>query len=299
MGSAFEIGLVYTDEKKAEELLDKGIAEIERLEDLLSEFKEDSETFRINNFTSGQWHSIDSEVFELILRSQQIARLSQGYFDITVKPLKTLYKFNQKEGRVPSKKVVSDTLQHVGFEKLELNPSEKQIRFLASDMSISFAAIGKGYAADKVTRLWKSFGVEAGYVNASGDLTAFGKRPDTSPWRIGISNPDQRDEMLFYIPVENRSVATSGDYIQHFTQGKTRFSHNINPRTGLPTESLKSVTVVSPSAELSDALATAVMTLGAKKGISLINQLPQTNALVIDQKNQVYFSKDLNYEEVA
>jgi len=165
-------------------------------------------------------------------------------------------------------------------------------------MYISFAAIGKGYAADCVKKIWQKEGVKSGYINASGDLTAFGTKPDGSLWKMGITNPDNTKEILFYIPVSFASVATSGDYEQYFIYNGKRYSHNINPKTGLPLQGIKSVSVISPSAELSDALATAVSVMGRERGIDFINQLPNTHCVFITEDNQTFFSQklDLQYE---
>ena len=163
-------------------------------------------------------------------------------------------------------------------------------------MQISFAAVGKGYAADCVMRQWKHKGIKSGVINASGDLTLFGHRADGNHWRVGIANPDKQNEILLWIPVHEGSVATSGDYEQYFMHEGVRYSHNLNPRTGMPLSGLKSVTVVSPSAELCDALCTAVYVMGPEVGLHFINQLPQTHCLIIDNSNRFYHSKSLTIE---
>lgn len=147
--------------------------------------------------------------------------------------------------------------------------------------------------------MWLAGGVVSGYVNASGDLNAFGAKANGLPWNIGITNPDDREKIAMYVPLYGASVATSGDYEQYFIHKGTRYSHTIHPHTGWPVAGVKSVTVFSPSAELSDALATAVFVKRPKDGIDFINQLPQTHAIVIDEKNQLHFSKFLQYEAIA
>ncbi len=170
---------------------------------------------------------------------------------------------------------------------------------LQSEMRISFAAIGKGYAADSVKQKWLNLGVRSGYVNASGDLAAFGHTAQHTPWRIGIAHPDQPDKVLLFIPIENAAIATSGDYEQHFFYHGKRYSHNLNPKTGLPLTGLKSVSIISPSAELSDALATATYVKGLQDGLTFVNQLPQTHCVIIDENNHVHISKNLIYQGVA
>ena len=293
MGSAFELVLVHKDKKKAIYFLEKGLDEIKRIETLLSEFKPDSFTSLINQNAGKKSIAINNEVFTLLQRSLQISDITNGAFDITVGPLKQLYRFKNEKFKLPSRKEINKVLQRVGYKKVKLSANPLAIFLKKEQMHISFAAIGKGYAADCVKKIWLAEGLTSGIINASGDLTTFGTRADGSPWKIGIAHPDNKDEILFYIPVNNAAVATSGDAEQFFIHKNTRFSHNINPKTGSPLKGLKSVSVFSPSAELSDALATAVYVMGIQKGLHFIDQLPDTHALIIDDKNEVSFSKSL------
>ena len=161
-------------------------------------------------------------------------------------------------------------------------------------MRISFAAIGKGYAADRVKSLLVNKGIQSGVINASGDLTAWGRNEDGSPWKVGIADPNDPTKIVLWIPIENASVATSGDYEQYFMRDGIRYSHTIDPKTGHPVTGIKSVTIVSPSAELSDALATAVFVMGKDVGMNFIEQLPHTHAVIIDEKNKISTSSKLN-----
>lgn len=298
MGSDFELCIVDTNQNKAQEYLDKGVLEIKRIENLLTEFSDDSITSKINTSAGVSPVLIPEEVFQLLQRCQHLSKLSSGYFDITVGPLKQLYRFKNTEFDFPSNKNIRNTLKKVGFNHLILKPIESSVFLNKEDMHISFAAIGKGYAADSIKKLWQSQGISSGYINASGDLTAFGYNIDGKLWKIGISNPDDNQQTLLYLPLQNACVATSGDYEQHFIHNNIKYSHNINPKTGLPIKGIKSVTVISPSGELSDALATAVYAMGVQKGLDFVNQLPQTHAIIIDEKNNVSFSKHLEYESV-
>ncbi len=256
MGSAFELAVVAKNKQEGDRLLNLGIDEIIRIENLLSEFKEDSEVSRINNSTKKE--IISTECFDLIIRANNISKLSKGDFDITIKPLKSLYNFKNETFIFPDKREIKKVLKSVGYHKLILNKSDNSITCANKDMQISFAAIGKGYASDRVKQLWLNNHVQSGYINASGDLSAFGTKPDNSPWQVTIVNPNNPQEKLFKIPIQNTAVATSGNYFQYFIHNNKKYSHNIDPKTGIPLSGIKSVTVFSPSSELSDALATAV-----------------------------------------
>ncbi len=299
MGCSFELGVVAAHQEEAHDFLEMGIREIQRIENLLSEFKADSIVSKINQNAGKAPVKITDEVLQLLERCQKISHLSKGYFDITVGPLKKLYRFKNEAFAFPKKNAIERTLHQVGFQNLILDTKGRSAFLTRENMRISFAAIGKGYAADVVRQKWREHKLVGGYIDASGDLTAFGKDERGAAWKIGIANPDDRDQTLFYVPLHNASVATSGDYEQHFLYKGVRYSHNINPITGMPVSGVKSVSVFSPSAELSDALATAVYAMGIEKGISFLNQLPQTHGIIIDDHNQVFFSKQLQYETAA
>lgn len=293
MGSAFELLIVDQDESWARALLQQGVAEIKRIEYLLTEFKPDSTTSRLNQNAGIQPIRVEPEVYELLERCLHISRLSQGAFDITVGPLKKLYNFKKGSVLLPERETLQKTLSKVGFHYIHLL-EDHQVMLEQTQMHLSFAAIGKGYAADQVRKLWLKSGVQHAVINASGDLSIIGTRADGSPWKVGISNPDQPAEMLFHLPLQMGSVATSGDYEQYFIKDGIRYSHNLNPLTGRPLSGIKSVTVFCSSAELCDALATAVYVMGVEVGLHFINQLPQTHCLIIDDQNKVFYSNNIN-----
>jgi len=294
MGCHFELIVVEENEAAAQNILKKGVEEIQRLEELLSEFKPHSDTSLLNNHGDSRTVAVDPETYALIARSKEISHLTQGAFDITIRPLKKLYSFKNKIATWPSPEQIYNALEKTGYQHLQLEV-DQHVSFRKKGMQISFAAIGKGYAADAVIRMWKKMGVKQGVVNASGDLTAMGNRADGSKWKVGIAHPDNPAEIILWIPVREGSVATSGDYEQYFIHEGIRYSHNINPLTGYPLNGIKSVTVISPSAELCDALCTAVSVMGTESGLHFINQLPQTHCLIIDEENRFHFSKNLDF----
>ena len=294
MGSAFELLVVEEDPERAGKLLDMGIEEIKRLEKLLSEFIPESYTSRINSNAGREAVILDEEIFNLLERCKKISSLTGGTFDITVGPLKKLYNFKNALIKFPDKRTIRQTLRKTGYHNLILSKNTSSAFLAMEGMYISFAAVGKGYGADRVKKIWLEEGLKSGYINASGDLTVFGTKPDGSPWKMGIANPDNTREILYYIPVHSASVATSGDSEQYFISDGKRYSHNIHPKTGLPLQGIKSVTVISPSAELSDALATAVYVMGINKGIEFIDQLPDTHCIIIGDNNTHHFSKNLD-----
>ncbi|MDQ6478673.1 FAD:protein FMN transferase [Dyadobacter sp. LHD-138] len=295
MGSAFELIIRDTDKTRAEMLLRDGHNEIKRLESLLTEFDPLSCTSQLNANAGIRSVQVDVEVYQLIQRCISLSNLTQGAFDITVGSLKKLYNFKNEDFIFPEKSAVKNALSSVGFRHITLL-DDNHVFLEKKGMHISFAAVGKGYAADQVKKMWQEKAVSHGVINASGDLTVMGQKSDARRWQIGIANPDEASEVLCYLPLENASVATSGDYEQFFMRGGIRYAHTMDPRTGKPVSGIKSVSVISPGAELCDALATAVFVMGIEVGIHFINQLPQTHCLIINDKNEVFHSRNLNFK---
>jgi FAD:protein FMN transferase len=296
MGSDFEF-IVVADEENG--LIDECINEVKRIETLLTEFSETSQTSLINKASGLHAVKVDAEVYEVIKRSLKLSALTQGAFDISAGALKKLYNFKGKQFEWPGDELIRQKLQTTGYHRIKLL-NNNQVLLEVKGMHIAFGAIGKGYAADRVKSLLLSKGIKNGVVNASGDLTAWGTRADGSPWKIGIANPDDPSLVLAWLPVENSSVATSGNYEQFVFHNNTKYSHNIDPKTGYPVKGIKSVTIMSPSAELSDALATAVFVMGPDVGVDLINQLPGIHGLVVDEWNKIFTTNHLKlnrYEE--
>ena len=296
MGSAFELLIITRQKILAQKLLAEGVEEIRRIESLLSEFKDDSVTTMLNKNAGKRSVAVSTEVYQLIQRCLQLSALTQGAFDITVKPLKSLYDFQRKNFDMPKPVDLQDTLDVTGHHLVKLG-KHNRVYLSHSGMKVSFASIGKGYAADRVRRLWLERGVKSGVINASGDLSVIGHKMDGTPWQIGIADPENPQNTLLHIPLTTGSVATSGDYEQYFMHDGKRYSHTIDPKTGMPVSGIKSVTVTGPSSELCDALATSLTVMGVDAGLYLIDQLPEVHCLIIDDQNRLHSSKNIIFEK--
>lgn len=293
MGSDFEF-IVVADADRG--LLEACVAEVRRLETLLTEFSDTSATAQINRAAGKQAIEVPTEIFNLIHRSKEIAALTQGAFDITAGVLKRLYNFKGGNFTWPDDSNLSQKLACAGYDKITLT-KPNLVKLEREGMHIAFGAIGKGYAADCVKAMLVKRGVASGVVNASGDLTAWGKRPDGSPWKVGIADPNDPARILLWLPIDGSSVATSGDYEQFVMRDGIRYSHTVDPKTGLPIKGIKSVSVVSPSAELSDALATAVFVMGIDVGLHFLEQLPHVHGLIVNDQNKIFTSRHLKIQK--
>jgi FAD:protein FMN transferase len=293
MGSAFEFILSAESKQRGEQLLGVCIDEVKRIEMLLTEFSTDSETARINAMAGVQPLRVSQETYQLIERCKHISKLTDGAFDISAVAIRSLYNFRNAHFELPTAEAIKDGLKKTGYQKIQLSHNN-QVYLNQAGMRIGFGAIGKGYAADRVKVLMQQQGVSSGVINASGDLTAWGIRPNGQPWKSGIADPEDPSRTILWMPLRGLSIATSGDYEQYFMLRGKRYSHNVDPKTGYPTSGIKSVSVISPSAELSDGLATAVTVMGVRTGLHFIDQLPHTYCLIVDEKNRIYHSKQID-----
>jgi thiamine biosynthesis lipoprotein len=296
MGNHFEISVVDADQHHAEQLIGMAVAEIRRIESLLTTYSDTSETARINAAAGISPVAVSSETFQLIERSIRISRITQGAFDITYGSVdKSLWNFDTTMTRLPHAGTARKMVRLINYRNIELNREQQTVLLKEKGMRIGFGGIGKGYAAEMAKRLLRAQGAEAGVVNASGDLTTWGNQPDGSPWTIGIVNPDLSGQVFSYMHVTDMAVATSGNYEKYILVDGVKYSHTIHPGTGLPIRGIKSVTVICPNAEIADAMATPVSIMGIEAGLDMINQMQQIEAIVIDDDDRIFTTKNIRF----
>ncbi|MCF0054570.1 FAD:protein FMN transferase [Dyadobacter sp. CY356] len=294
MGNRFEISAAGNDESRANKIIDLGISEIQRIEKLLTTFSDSSQTQQINESAGFSEVHVDQEVFDLITRAIRISELTQGAFDLTYGSVdKSLWNFDQDMKSLPAPETAREMVRLINYKNIVLNAEKRTVFLKEKGMRIGFGGIGKGYAAEMAKAVMIKNGALSGVVNASGDLTTWGKQPGGSDWTIGIANPDAKDEPFSYMKISDMAVATSGNYEKFVMINGRKYSHTINPKTGLPVSGIKSVTIISPNAELSDALATPVTVLGVKVGLDMINQMKQIACIIIDDYNKIFTSKNI------
>jgi thiamine biosynthesis lipoprotein len=294
MGNMFSLSIVADEEEYATHCLDAAIAEIQRIERLLTTFDEKSQTNQINAHAGISPVPVDTEVFELIKRTIGISKLTQGAFDITYGSIdKSLWNFNSNMTELPDPATARKMVKLIDYNNIVLDEEKHSVFLRHRGMRIGFGGIGKGYAADRARDVLKALGISSGIVNAAGDLTVWGRQPNGNAWTIGIADPNTRSPFS-YLNVTNMSVATSGDYEKFVTIGGKRYSHTINPKTGLPVSGIKSVTVISPIAELSDAIATPVMVMGVAAGMDMINQMKQIACIIVDEDDAIHSSNNIS-----
>lgn len=295
MGNRFEISVVGDDAGLADAHIDSAVAEISRIEKLLTTFSEDSQTNEINRNAGIQPVKVDEEVFNLIARSIRISALTQGAFDITYGSIdKSLWNFDVNMKQLPDAETARRAVRLIDYRNIELDANNTTVFLKEAGMRIGFGGIGKGYAAEMAKQVLKNRGVASGVVNASGDLTAWGVQPNGQKWTVGIANPDLAHEIFSYMAITDMAVATSGNYEKFAIINGKKYSHTINPHTGLPVTGIKSVTIITTNAEVADAMATPVTIMGINAGLDMINQMANIEAVIIDDNNKLYTSKNIN-----
>lgn len=297
MGNRFEITVVGPDQAWAEAKIELAIAEIRRIERLLTTFDEHSQTNQINAQAGIAPVKVDREVFELVQRALRISAITDGAFDITYGSIdKRLWNFDRQMTALPDESTARSLVRLINYKNVILNETDCSIMLKEKGMRIGFGGIGKGYAAEMAKALLLKEGVKSGIVNASGDLTTWGHQANGNPWTIGIANPDHRELPFSYLNVTDMAVATSGNYEKFVQINGKKYSHTINPKTGLPVTGIKSVTIISPNAEIADAMATPVTIMGIVAGLNLINQIKHLACIIIDDDNRIYTTKNINIQ---
>ncbi|SUX43281.1 FAD:protein FMN transferase [Chryseobacterium indoltheticum] len=287
MGSKFEITLVDKDSLSAEKNIDKSVSEIRRIENLISEWNPETQISEVNRNAGIKPVKVDAEVFALTEKGIYFSQLTDGAFDISIVAMDKIWKFDDSMNELPSEESIRNSVKNVGYQNIILDKTNSTIFLKNKGMKIGFGSIGKGYAADKTRELMKSFGVKAGIINASGDISTWGTQPDGTPWAIGINNPFKDDTIAAVLYLKENAVTTSGSYEKYAEINGKRYSHIMNPKTGYPSTGLTSVTVVGSNATMANGFSTSIMVLGRKKGLKLIKKFPDYQYLLITDAGKI------------
>lgn len=299
MGTMVEITALGPDHALCDRAMEQAFQEIEAVDRLMSTFKADSQVSRLNRLSGKAWVSLDPEVLEVLEAAALYSRQSEGAFDITVVPLLRLWGFYREKGHLPSPQEIDRARSRVNYRDLWIDRPRGRARLKRRGMAIDLGAIAKGYAVDEAVEALKKNGIRKGLVNAGGDLYAFGRPEEKGPWMVGLQHPREREKIATVLEIEDRAVATSGNYERYFVLKGKRYTHILNPRTGRPIQGMASVTVLADSAMKADALATSVFVLGPQKGLALVNRLPGVDAIIVAEEGPggkqlvPYFSKGL------
>jgi len=283
LGTVVEIQVRDKDRKKAETSIEKAFNEIKRIDELFSTYNEDSPIWKLNH-NKDTLITVDPEIFSLMALCDSIYNLSYGSFDVSLNKLITTWGFDSDDPFMPDDDKLSSALLNSGWNNINLLEENSFKRSTGTELN--FGAIAKGYAVDKAVNVLIKLGINSALVNAGGEIKTIG-----DDWVIGIQHPENQNLIIEKVNPGEMSIATSGEYEKYFELNGKRYHHILNPKTGYPADSLISVTVLNKSCTIADALATAVFVLGQSKGLRLIERLPETEVMIIDnQMNKIYSS---------
>jgi len=288
MGTFARAVAIADDPDTAEKCIQAALAEIYHVDELMSDYKSDSQISQVNADAAKRAVRVGESTYELLQKSIEFSRLTDGAFDITIGPLVDLFRTAEKTQTAPTEEQITQAKSKVGFEKLKLDDQSMTVQFAVEGMRLDLGGIAKGYAVDKAIEAMQRCGAIGAMVDIGGDIRCFGAPPKgRDHWLIGLQDPNEAvegiggGELLLKLKLADAAVATSGDYQQFvLIEGKRR-SHIINRNTGTSTEGLSSVTIIADNATDADALATAVSVMGAEKGPALIEKLSGTEAVLI------------------
>jgi len=286
MGTFVKIVVYDKEHSNAITAMEKAFRAVENVNELMSTYIEESEISQLNK--NGHLDSISPEFAYVLSKAEKYSDLSNGAFDITVKPLLELYKNTFKtRNSPPNDEELAEALKLVDYRNVILK--DRSVKFKTPGCMVDLGGIAKGYAIDQAIEALETSGINYALVNAGGDIRALGTKPDGKKWKIALQNPRDKDDFITKFELSDKAVATSGDYERYFNESKSAH-HIINPKTGKSATELISVTVIAQKAIDADALATTVFVLGEKKGLELINKLENTETLIITSDRRILSS---------
>jgi len=291
MDTVVTIQVLSDDEGTAKEIIREAFSEIDRIEKLMSAEDSDSQIFKLNN-SGTQWVELSPEVIQILNRAKEYGDLTDGHFDVTIKPLVDFWMEEVKRwGKMPTGDELGEILKLVDYNNLIIDEEKSRAKLKRKGMGVTLGGIVKGYAIDRVCEVLTSKGIEDALVDIGGDIRAMGAKS----WRIGIVDPRAEGELLGVIQLENKAIATSGDYRRYHLIGAERIHHIINPKTGEPARDSISTTVVAQNSLIADALSTGIFVIGPEKGKVLLDSI-EIGGLIVDLAGEIIISDYWDYD---
>jgi thiamine biosynthesis lipoprotein len=254
------------------------------IEQDLDEYKEGSWLWELNNSNDYRF-KMNPHAYQMMQLADSLYYLTDGHFDITIKPVFDLWQFSTANPQVPDAKLIKTKLMYVGFDKIKY---DKEFIYKPLGMQLTFGALAKGYIIDQAREFMKSQGLYKGFIDCHSSMTFYGD--SILQEIVGIQHPRKTNEIIATLQVKETSVGTSGDYQQYFELDKTRYHHILDARTGYPVKGIYSVTVLNPSALLADGLSTAVFLMNPDKALEALKLMPRTEVIIYYLKNNAITS---------
>ncbi len=294
MGSSVTVTVWTRDEPAAEAAMAEVFSEFDRLENLMSTWREGSDVLRLNAAAGTEPVRLSPEVIEVLGIARHYSELSDGKFDVTFGPLSGLWRFDHdQDGVIPDPAVVAARVPFIGWEDLVVDATAGTALLRRKGMSVHLGGIGKGYAVDHGAAILRRHGFENFLIQSGGDMYV-GGQPEGRPWRLGIQDPRGPGDTPFaVVELSDATFSTSGDYERYFIKDGRRYHHILDPDSGQPAMASRSVTIVTARGVDADALSTAVFILGPDAGMALIERLPDVEGVIVGARNEVRVSSGL------
>ena len=293
MGSLLRVAVWTTDERRAAGAIEHVFAEFDRLEALLSNWKEASDVSRINNNAGIAPVKVSQDTIAVLRIAREVSELTRGKFDITFGVLTDIWRFDHDQDNVvPERDLIEARLKRIDYRAVEYDTTAGTAFVNRPGMRIHLGGIGKGYAVDRGIALLRSEGFQDFLIQAGGDLYV-GGTDNLKPWKLGIADPRGAHDPFATIEISNGTFSTSGDYERAFMKDGKRYHHIIDPDFGEPASGCRSVTLVTDKAVMADAVAKGVFLLGPADGMALIEKLPDVEGVIVTSENDVKISSGL------
>jgi thiamine biosynthesis lipoprotein len=286
MGVPFKLALYAADEPSANRAAEAAFRRVRALNATLSDYDPDSETRRLCATSSpGRPVGASEDLFTMLARSLAFSRESSGAFDVTVGPVVKLWRKARRQKKLPDAEALAAARGLVGYRHVRLSAEARTVELLKPGMQLDFGGIAQGYAADEMLRVLREQGISRALVDASGDVVAGDPPPGKAEWTIGVApleSPDGTPSR--YVGLENAAVTTSGSAYQFVEVDGRRYSHIVDPQTGLGLERIASVTVIAADGTTADALATALCVMTPEAGLALVEAREGAAALIVEKR---------------
>jgi FAD:protein FMN transferase len=290
MGTRIAVELWATDPLLAQRGIDAVMADMHRTDRLMSTYKSESQLSQVNAHAFDWPVKVDADIIDVVEKSLEYSRLSDGIFDITYASVGYLYDFRAQLH--PTDEQIAAALHAIDYRQLQVDREACTIRFLRPGMRIDLGGFAKGWAVDRGVEILRALGIESAMVTAGGDTRLLGDRRG-KPWIVGIRDPRRDGAVVTRIPLADEAISTSGDYERYFEQDGVRHHHILVPGTGKSPSDVRSVTVIGPNATRTDGLTKPVFILGVERGMEYVRRVGDVEAVIVDNQGQVYYSPGL------
>ena len=286
MGVPFKITLYAPDQTAANRAAQAAFARIAELNKVMSDYDPESELSKLSDCSPCR-RRVSDDLWVVLEHSQKLAEQSRGAFDVTVGPYVRLWRRSRRLAELPTEKRLAEARAAVGYESLKLHAEDQSAELLLPKMKLDLGGIAMGYAVDEAIKVLKTQGVDRAMVDGSGDIAVGSPPPGKWAWRIGVAPLEKEAEPSRYIDLIDAAITTSGDAFQHIDIDGKRYSHIVDPKTGLGLTTRIGATVIARDCITADSVATAVCVLGPEEGLKFVEQIPGAAAIIVQDANPV------------